>query len=845
MKQKKSGQQQDSNQDQTQDVSKTKGKHKLTPPQDPHAKREASRYEKPIASRELILELLNTTNNSFKLPELATHLHLQDEASLEALRRRIVAMQRDGQIHIDRRGKIRLTKRLDLVHCRIISHRDGYGFAAPIEGGDDFFLSAHTMRQVLDGDKVLVIQTETNYRGRPAANIVEVLERAIKTLPGRYTEENGISYLLPYNPRITQHILIPADKRRNAQSGQVVSVRITDYPTSMLNAKGEIEEILGDHLDPGMEIDIAIRTHQIPWEWPNAVVAETNTLHSEPDESDKVGRIDLRNCAFVTIDGEDAQDFDDAVYCEQEGNDFRLLVAIADVSHYVHPGSAMDEEARNRGNSVYFPERVVPMLPEALSNGLCSLKPHVDRLAMICEMTITNRGEITDAMFYEGVICSHARLTYTQVGTIIEKGSQNEVNATHYKDIIRLHTLYKALRTARSSRGAIDFDTVETRITFNEKRKIASIIPVHRNDAHKLIEECMLAANVAVAQFLDKSKLPILYRAHEGPSPERLSNLRAFLGELALDLPGGETPTPDNYQSVLKKIEDRDDASVIQTMMLRSLSQAIYTPENNGHFGLHYPIYTHFTSPIRRYPDLLIHRAIRHLIRSRKPIEQVRRVKGAGIIAKAKIFPYSPPDMVDFGKQCSLTERRAEDATREVEAWLKCEFLQDKIGEVYDGVISAVTNFGLFVELTGLYIDGLVHISLLPDDYYHFDQPKQRLIGEHTRRTFQLGESLKVRVTQVDLDSRKIDLEIQDNALKRSLKKKPGNRGKKTKANNSVSNDNSRSAKRNKKNRANAKSEKQPLQPIDRDTKKKSSKHHAKINAKESDNHKKHNNGNR
>lgn len=708
------------------------------------------------------MELLDDSGELFKLPDLAIRLQIAGDEGLEALRRRVLAMQRDGQVHVDRRGRIGLAERLELKRCRIIGHRDGYGFASPIEGGDDFFLTSREMQRVFDGDEVLVAQTGVDARGRPEGKVVEVLVRAVVTLPGRYMEESGIGFLLPYNTRITQHILIPPNKKGGARPGQMVSVRITDYPTSVLGSKGVVEDILGDHLDPGLEIDIAIRAHHIPWEWPDDVLREAGALRDEPEEADKKGRVDLRKKPFVTIDGEDARDFDDAVYCEPQGAGFRLWVAIADVSHYVAPKSALDEEAFNRGNSVYFPERVVPMFPEVLSNGLCSLKPNVDRLAMICEMSVSRTGEVIDACFYEGVIHSHARLTYTQVAGVIEDGWHEEVDSARYEDIARLHLLYKCLRGARDRRGAIDFDTVETRIVFNDERKIESIIPVHRNDAHKVIEECMLAANVATAHFLEQSDLPVLYRVHEGPSAERLTNLRAFLGELSLDLPGGETPTPEHYQSVLAVIEGRDDASVIQTMLLRSLSQAVYQPENKGHFGLHYPAYAHFTSPIRRYPDLLVHRAIRHLIRSRKKIEQVRRVKGAGVLPKESIYPYTEAHMAEFGEHCSMTERRADDATREVAAWLKCEFLSDKVGEVYDGVIAAVTNFGIFVELVDLYIEGLVHISALPGDYYHFDQPKQRLVGEHTRRCFQLGGMVRVRVARVDLDNRKIDLEMEE-----------------------------------------------------------------------------------
>ncbi|RLA42417.1 MAG: ribonuclease R, partial [Gammaproteobacteria bacterium] len=557
-----------------------------------------------------------------------------------------------------------------------------------------------------------------------------------------------------------------------ARSGQIVTVKITDYPVRNFQARGTVIEVLGDHLDPGLEIDVAIRSHGIPWEWPDAVLDEAGRLESEPLEEDKKHRIDLRKLAFVTIDGEDARDFDDAVYCEQRSNgSWHLWVAIADVSHYVRPDSALDEEAAMRGNSVYFPERVVPMLPEALSNGLCSLKPAVDRLAMVCEMELSDLGALRSFRFHESIIHSHARLTYTQVGEVLEKGGHPDVDKRRVPDLQRLHKLYKVLRAARDRRGAIDFDTVETRIIFDEQRKIEAIVPVVRNDAHKLIEECMLCANVAAANFFEASKLPILYRVHEGPGEDRLENLRGFLGELGLDLRGGEKPTPEHYQELLQQIDEREDASVIQTMMLRSLRQAMYQPDNKGHFGLHYAAYAHFTSPIRRYADLLVHRGIRHIVRSNIDSKHVLRVEGAQPIPAKAIFPYNEHYMVAQGEHCSITERRADDATRDVMAWLKCEYLQEHVGDEFGGVIAAVTSFGLFVELENIYIEGLIHISALPGDYYNFDGARQRLTGERSGRSFSLGDSVHVQVARVDLDDKKIDLELIDNS--------PSSKGKK------------------------------------------------------------------
>ncbi|MEM0954580.1 MAG: ribonuclease R [Pseudomonadota bacterium] len=749
-------------------------------PVDPHAAREADRYENPIASRELILELLADAEHPLNHNQICQRLQVESAEQVDAVRRRLRAMERDGQLLINRRGAYGPVDKLDLIHGRIIGHRDGYGFLSPLDGSDDLYLSARQMAQVFDGDEALASVSGVDNRGRREGKIVEVLKRGVTEIVGRYYEESGIGAVIPDNPRINHDVLIPPKEKHDAQHGQIVVAKITHYPNRQLGAKGQITEVLGEHLDPGLEIDVAIRAHNIPHQWSEEVLREAGSLDDAPSEADKQNRVDLRRLAFVTIDGEDARDFDDAVYCEKKlRGGWTLWVAIADVSHYVRPGSALDEEAQTRGNSVYFPERVVPMLPEVLSNGLCSLMPKVDRLAMVCEMSISKAGRITGYDFYEGVIHSHARLTYTEVGEVLETGSHPDVDKRIVPHVNRLHALYKALREAREARGAIDFETTETRILFNAQRKIDAIVPVTRNDAHKLIEECMLCANVATARFFEEQKLPILYRVHEGPGEEKLENLRSFLGELGLDMQGGEQPSPMDYQRLREQIGERPDRHIIETMLLRSLSQAVYQPENKGHFGLHYPAYAHFTSPIRRYPDLLVHRGIRHVIRSSIKSKRVKRLKAAPI-PTARIFPYDMPAMLAFGEQCSMTERRADDATREVDAWLKCEFLQEHVGDTFEGVVAAVTSFGLFIELNDLYIEGLVHISALPADYYHFDRGKQRLVGERSGRFFKLGDAVAVQVARVDLDDKKIDLELIDDGKSASAKHpsaKPGRSG--------------------------------------------------------------------
>ena len=737
-----------------------------SPHSDPFAEREAEKYENPIPSREYILELLDKAEAPVTHEQMCEMLKLSDEDQVEALRRRLIAMARDGQLISNRRDAYVRLDKIDVIRGRVQGHRDGYGFVIRADGGEDIYLHNRQMRKVFDGDEVLVRLSGEQYRGKEEGAIVEVLSHNTTQLAGRFYNEDGVQFVRPENARITQDVMVPFGSYGGAEHGQIVIAEITQQPDKSRLPMGKVVQVLGDHMAPGMEIELAIQAHGIPCVWPQEVIAEAALLPTEVAEADKLHRVDVRDLPFVTIDGEDARDFDDAVLCERRRGGWRLCVAIADVSHYVQVNSALDMEARARGNSVYFPDYVVPMLPEALSNGLCSLNPHVDRLCMVCEMTISDEGKITGYQFYEGVMHSHARLTYTKVGEILTgEGDTATALREEYKSVVPqlelLHELYKCLRIARDERGAIDFETVETRIQFNEERKIERIIPVKRNDAHKLIEECMLCANVCSAKFLEKHDLVGLYRVHEGPTEQKLANLREFLAELGLGLAGGSEPTSADYQQLMRSIQNRSDTNMIQTVMLRSLRQAMYQVENRGHFGLGYEAYTHFTSPIRRYPDLLVHRAIRSVVRNDAPTTHVRRVEGADVIPQRNIYPYSPSDMLVFGEQCSLTERRADEATRDVVSWLKCEYLRDQVGAVYPGHISAVTGFGIFVELNDLYVDGLVHITALPHDYYRFEAAQHRLVGERTRKVYGLGDELMVRVVRVDLENRKIDFELE------------------------------------------------------------------------------------
>jgi len=713
---------------------------------DPYARREAKKYERPIPSRELILQLLQDKGMPLSFGEIADCLGVEDPVDLESLERRLKAMERDGQLLRNRRGRFCLINRSDLITGRVIGHPDGFGFLKPEDGGEDLFLSPREMRQVLHGDRVIACVTGIDRRGRREGSIVEVLERAHERVVGRLFVERGVAFVVPDNKRITQDVLIPEEYLDGAEPGQIVVAEIVEQPSRRKQPIGRIVEVLGEHMAPGMEIEVAIRAFDIPCEWPAEVLEEVKGFGETVPGKAKAGRVDLRDLPLVTIDGEDAKDFDDAVYCTPTPKGWRLLVAIADVSHYVRPDSALDREALKRGNSVYFPQQVIPMLPEVLSNGLCSLNPRVDRLCMVCEMLVNRQGKVIRSRFYQGVMRSHARLTYNEVAAMLvdkDPGVRAE-----YKELVphleELYAVYQALRQQRELRGAMDFDTDEYKIVFGEGRKIERLQRVVRNDAHKLIEECMIAANAATARFLDRNKIPYLRRIHEGPNAEKVADVRQYLAELGLKLPGGAKPKPGDFMQVLKQAQGRPDFHLIQTLLLRTLPQAVYSPEKKGHFGLALDAYTHYTSPIRRYPDLLTHRAIRHVLEGGSPEE----------------YLYSVPQLKTLGEHCSTTERRADEATWDVIAWLKCEYMRDKVGEEFEGVISAVTSFGFFVELKEIHVEGLVHISTLGQDFYHFDPLRHCLVGERTHVTYRIGDVVTVKVARVDLEERKIDLDL-------------------------------------------------------------------------------------
>ena len=718
--------------------------HKNKRHTDPHADREASLYETPLPSRELILTTMGEQGVPLSVEELYTILEISDEER-DIFNRRLNAMEREGQIIKNRKGALCIADKLDLIAGVVQGHPDGFGFLIPDDktkvSGDDVFLSPKEMSQVMHGDRAMVRISGLDRRGRPEGKLVEVLERRTQKLVGRVVHSTGVTIVAAEDKRINQDILIPYNMDMQAKPGQVVMVELTEQPSAHAKPMGKVVEILGNYADSGMEIEIALRKHNLPYEFSPAAVKLAESYPKLVQESDFKGRIDLRELPLITIDGETARDFDDAVFAEQQGKGWRLVVAIADVSFYVKPQDALDKGAFERGNSVYFPRRVIPMLPEALSNGLCSLNPEVERLCMVCDMQVDGAGVVKQFKFYPSVMRSKARMTYNQVFEILQNPAAEL--ALEYAWLVPhlndLYSVYQLMLSQREKRGAIEFETTETIMMFNEQGKIDEIVPSFRNEAHKLIEECMLAANVCAADFLAAHEHPALYRVHEGPTPEKLEALRTFMGEFGFGVGGGDSPHAKDYGKLIDRIRERPDAQLLQTVLLRSMQQAVYSPDNLGHFGLAYEAYAHFTSPIRRYPDLLIHRAIKAVLNGDR---------------------YKAGDWSQLGEHCSMTERRADDATRDVTNWLKCFYMQDKIGEVFEGTVAAVTSFGLFVALDGVYVEGLVHVTELGNDYFHFDKARHEMTGERTAVRYRLGDRLTIKVVRVDLETAKIDFTL-------------------------------------------------------------------------------------
>ncbi len=704
-------------------------------------------YKHPIPSRNELIQFLEKAGRPLKVKEIIQEFGLTGERMRALLEERLDTMHRAGQIIENRRREYCLTAKLDLVTGTVSGHPDGFGFVVRDAGdGDDVYLSAREMRSLFDGDRVVIRVAGFDRRGKPEGKLVEVLERAAREVAGQFIRERGIGLVIPDNPKIAHRVLIAKGETGGAKHGQMVVAEILDYPTHVEQATGRIVKIIGAPDQKGIATDIAIHSNGIPTEWPRAVRQQVKRFGTTVPTAAKKGRVDLRDVDLVTIDGADARDFDDAVFCEQVGEGWRLLVAIADVAHYVDIDSPLDKQATVRGTSVYFPDRVVPMLPEELSNGLCSLNPKVDRLCLVCDMRVGKTGKVTRSSFVEGVMRSKARLTYAQVNDFLTGKTTNSVPRRLHRRLRDLQGLYQAFAKNRSRRGAIELDLPMTKFELNEDGEIVRIVTSPRNDAHRLIEECMIAANVQAAKFLRRHRIWSLYRVHARPDPERFDELRQYLVSLGLKVPHSEHVEPMQFNRLLAQVAGRPDSAAISMAMLRSLTHAEYTPNNIGHFGLALDAYAHFTSPIRRYPDLLVHRAIRHIIRGGKP--------GA--------FPYDKGRMERLGAITSAHERRAEDATREVEAWLKCQYMLDRVGEDYPGVVTGVTNFGLFVQIPELQIDGLVHVTSLQNDYYKFDANRQQLVGERTGRAYSLGEAMTVQVQRVDMDTRRIDFRPLD-----------------------------------------------------------------------------------
>jgi ribonuclease R len=716
---------------------------------DPHAEREAARYADPIPSREVILEFLTGADGPLTAETLWEHLQLDTWPRREALGKRLAAMVRDGQLLQNRRGGYAPAARLDLIAGTVIANPDGFGFLRPDSGpGDDLFLSPAEMRKVLHGDRVMASVTGIDRRGRREGAIVEVLERRLNRLIGRFTIEAGISYVVPDDARIQRNVQIPVEARMDARNGQLVVCEIVHAPDAYRPPIGRVLAVLGDKLTPSLVVEAAIHGHDLPHEFPPTVLAEATAVPLQVVEVDIAGRVDLRTLPLVTIDGEDAKDFDDAVWCEPNRNGFRLIVAIADVSHYVRPGAPLDDEAQKRATSVYFPGFVVPMLPETLSNGICSLNPKVDRLCFVCDMQVGFDGEVTKSKFYEAVMHSHARLTYTQVWQAVGAGDAEAIAkiGSLLPQVQRLHQLYQLLAKARKARGAIEFESGEVRFVLGPQGEVVQAGMLQRNDAHKLIEECMIAANVEAARFLLKKKVPAPYRIHEKPPESKYADLLEFLKEFKLRMPAWAVLQPRDFTALLMKIRDRADAALLESVLLRTQSLAVYSPDNAGHFGLALEAYAHFTSPIRRYPDLLVHRAIKHALSGAKP---------AG-------FAYSASGMAALALQCSERERRADEAEREVDERYRAAWMEKHVGGEFDGTISGVTSFGLFVELDESKVNGLIHVTQLPYDYYHFDPIRKTLSGERMGRAFRLGDRVRIVVLKASLEERKIDFRLAE-----------------------------------------------------------------------------------
>ncbi|MEL6869897.1 MAG: ribonuclease R [Pseudomonadota bacterium] len=708
--------------------------------------RSAKRYQHKVPDRNAVNGFLKSEGRPVDFDTLSAHFELTTRKQKIALAEVLTKMLGGGQILLNRNEEYCLTDKLNLVRGTVSAHKDGFGFLMPDDGSEDMYLSPRRMQTLMHGDRVAGRIVNRSGRG-VEGKVIEILERAVTEVAGRYVRERGIGLVVPDNPKLTQHILVPSRERGSAKPGEMVVAEILDYPTQEHQATARIVKVLGAPDQNGMPTDLAIHAHNIPHQWPAAVTAEAKVFGKTVPTRAKKDRVDLRDLPLVTIDGADARDFDDAVYATPRKDGWRLIVAIADVAHYVRPGSAIDTEALKRATSVYFPDRVVPMLPEVLSNGLCSLNPKVDRLCMVCDMSVSASGEVLRAKFYDAVMRSAARLTYSEVaGHLSGERALESITGPINDSLLALHALYKKFAQRRKRRGAIELDLPQLRIGVNADGDVERINSLPRNDAHRLIEECMIAANVEAARFITRRKVQALFRVHAKPDEERFNEFRLFMTDLGFKVPHAAHPKPSELRKLMASAQDRPDSFAINMALLRSFAHAEYTPDNIGHFGLALDQYAHFTSPIRRYPDLLVHRAIRHMTSG----------------GKARQHIYDAPRMLQLGKLTSERERRAEEATREVEALLKCQYMSKHLGERFEGLVTGVTHFGLFVQIGELMVDGLVHVSTLRNDYYEHQPERQRLVGSRSGQIYALGDSVEIIVERVDLESRQIDFVLYD-----------------------------------------------------------------------------------
>jgi ribonuclease R len=717
--------------------------------EDPNLELEKSRYADPIASRELLLKHLTEASEPVTAARLAKRLGLNSDSQREALSKRLAAMVRDGQALQSAEGYTTAAE-AERVVGRVRGRASGEVLVMPEDGSAPLALARADTRTLMHNDRIEVRAVGTNDRGRRLARLIRRVGDSPARIGGTWHTAPGHGRVTPEDPAHWYSVEVALKDRLGAQDDDAVIVEITKRPLGEASAQGRVVEVLRNQRPADLAARFAIARHDLPQEFSESVLRAADRIGTVVREADRAHREDLRALPLVTIDGEDARDFDDAVFAETaRGGGWRLLVAIADVSHYVRFGSDLDTEARARATSVYFPDRVLPMLPEQLSNHLCSLMPRVERLAFVCDMHVSKHGRLGKTRFYEAVIRSHARLTYDQAWGYLKDPAASTDGALSppiRTSLQTLYSVYQALKVARDARGALDFRGGEVKARIGADGKIEGFYAVMRNDAHRLIEECMIAANVEAAVALRLAKAASLYRVHGQPEDKRVTELQKVLNALQVGAAFSDKPTPREFRQLVERLGARPDGILLEGLVIRSLAQAVYQQTNIGHFGLALEEYAHFTSPIRRYPDLLVHRAI----------------KAAVLPHSASGHKYSTSELQALGQESSQRERRADDASRDVMSYLRCLYLQPRVGESFDATISSALEFGLFVQLKEMPIDGLVHISAIPGDYWELESGGMGLVGQRTGRRWQLGDAVRVRLSRVDLAQRQIDFELLD-----------------------------------------------------------------------------------